>query len=213
MRIAPSEGWRVVSDVALAGGFVTVLTPYGGGRDTCTHAAQRGVVAAEALLTSLTATELLKRVVGRPRPYTALAPDAYDELGALADGYLAGHVTRSPDGSVTYDDDATASFPSGHTSTVAAGAFAVTTLALLSRPDRRPAAALWYLAPTALTAVTGYARVRALAHHPTDVLAGGLIGAASGVLVPLAHLPPARAGAATVSLAPTGTGLAVVGAW
>ena len=44
-----------------------------------------------------------------------------------------------------------------------------------------------YLAATGVTAWTGVLRVRAHKHFPSDVLVGGLAGAAVGILVPELH--------------------------
>lgn len=60
--------------------------------------------------------------------------------------------------------------------------------------------------------MTGYARVRASMHNPTDVLAGGLLGAACGVLIPVAHLR--RPGAPNLPVvAVDADGLRISGVW
>ena len=204
--------WYGVSNALLYGSLLGAVaaTPieYAGagavGRDL-----GRAGIAVEAVGTTYALTELGKKVFHRARPYTALDPDALAAANphgaALAEGYSA------VDGAWV-DPDAVYSFPSGHTATVAAGAFGFTTITLLSLPDRHPVDDLWYAVPTAITAVTGYARVRASMHNPTDVLAGGLLGAACGVLIPVAHLRRPRAPNLPV-VAVDADGLWISGVW
>lgn len=95
---------------------------------------------------SVTLAEIIKGVVGRGRPFVGGAADAFHYL----------HFAWTP---------AYASFPSGHAATSFALAFAV--------------AALW---PRLRTVMIVYAvaicasRLVLLAHHASDVVAGGLVG-------------------------------------
>ena len=106
-----------------------------------------------AVLVSILASELIKYVVGRGRPF----------VGGQANAFNFSHFAGT---------EAYASFPSGHATTAFALAFAVS--------------ALW---PRARVAVFAYALVIAatrlllLAHHPSDVVAGALVGTVGAMAV------------------------------
>ena len=106
-----------------------------------------------AVLVSVLAGELIKYVVGRGRPF----------VGGQANAFNFSHFAGT---------EAYASFPSGHAVTAFALAFAVS--------------ALW---PRARIAMIAYALVIAatrlvlLAHHPSDVVAGALVGTIGAMAV------------------------------
>lgn len=106
-----------------------------------------------AVLVSILAGELIKYVVGRGRPF----------VGGQANAFNFSHFAGT---------EAYASFPSGHATTAFALAFAVS--------------ALW---PRARIAMLAYALVIAatrlvlLAHHPSDVVAGALVGTIGAMAV------------------------------
>lgn len=86
------------------------------------------------------------------------------------------------------------SFPSGHTSAAFAGAAFLGEVHARLHPDR-PSRHWVRGGGLALAALTGYARVRAGHHFPSDVLAGAAVGTLVGWLVPRLHertLDPAR---------------------
>ena len=106
-----------------------------------------------AVLVSVLAGELIKYVVGRGRPF----------VGGQANAFNFSHFAGT---------EAYASFPSGHATTAFALAFAIS--------------ALW---PRARIAMLAYALVIAatrlvlLAHHPSDVVAGALVGTVGAMAV------------------------------
>jgi membrane-associated phospholipid phosphatase len=106
-----------------------------------------------AVLVPVLSGEVIKWIVGRGRPFVGGAPNAFNFAPFTG-------------------TEAYASFPSAHAITSAALAFAV--------------AALW---PRARVVVIVYAlliivsRLVLLAHHPSDVTAGALIGIAGAMLV------------------------------
>jgi len=106
-----------------------------------------------AVLVSVLTGELIKWIVGRGRPF----------VGGQANAFNFSHFAGT---------EAYASFPSGHATTAFALAFAV--------------AAIW---PRARFAVVVYALVIAatrlvlLAHHPSDVVAGALVGITGAMVV------------------------------
>jgi len=106
-----------------------------------------------SVLTPVLAGEVVKWMVGRGRPF----------VGGEASVFTFSHFART---------EAYASFPSAHAITGFALAFAVS--------------AVW---PRARLAMSGYAvliavsRLVLLAHHPSDVVAGALIGVAGAMLV------------------------------
>lgn len=97
-----------------------------------------------------------------------------------------------------------AAFVSGHTSLSAAGSFFFARVFADYHPDSKLKPYVWGVAVT-LPALTGYLRVRAGRHYPTDVIAGYGLGAAVGWLVPTLHKKPLLKGRLTLS--PSGSGL------
>jgi undecaprenyl-diphosphatase len=97
--------------------------------------------------------EFLKGIIGRGRPFVGGAPDAF-------------HYSHFA------WNEAYASFPSGHAVTAFALAFALSSLA----PKWR--GTIWAYA--VLIAIT---RLVLLAHHPSDVLAGALVGVLGAMAV------------------------------
>ena len=78
------------------------------------------------------------------------------------------------------------SFFSGHTSTAAATTFFTAKVWSDYHPDSKWKPVVW-TAAAAVPAVTGYLRVKAGKHYPTDVATGYLVGALTGYLVPHFH--------------------------
>lgn len=78
------------------------------------------------------------------------------------------------------------SFYSGHTGLVATSTFFLASVYADYHPDSKYKWVLFSSAGLA-TVLTGYLRVRAGEHFPTDVILGGLVGTASGILVPHFH--------------------------
>ena len=99
-----------------------------------------------AVLIPVEAGEVLKGVIGRGRPF----------VGGATDAFHYSHFAWT---------EAYASFPSGHAITAFALAFALASLA----PK-------WRIAIWAYAAVIAMTRMILLAHHPSDVLAGALVG-------------------------------------
>jgi undecaprenyl-diphosphatase len=131
------------------------------------------VIYAESTALTSALTDMVKIAVRRPRPFDYTHPS-------------------------TTSTDAELSFPSGHASGVASVAATASYLAFVRSP-RSPRAWITLTAGVLLTAFVSYERVRAGAHFPTDVVAGSLLGASVGVLVPHLHRrerPPVWIGAA-----------------
>ena len=78
------------------------------------------------------------------------------------------------------------SFYSGHTGLVATSTFFLASVYADYHPDSEYKWVLFTSAGLA-TVLTGYLRIRAGEHFPTDVILGGLVGTASGILVPYFH--------------------------
>ena len=137
----------------------------------------------EAMLLTSGATNLTKALVSRSRPYV-YAPD-WDPERPLTSGDRA-------------------SFVSGHTSLAATGSFFFATVFKDYYPDSKLKPYVWGVAAT-IPAVTGYLRVRAAKHFPSDVIAGYALGAGIGYLIPTLHkknvLPKG------MTIAPAGGGL------
>jgi membrane-associated phospholipid phosphatase len=106
-----------------------------------------------AVLVPVLTGELIKWIVGRGRPF----------VGGEANAFNFAHFAGT---------EAYASFPSGHATTAAALAFAV--------------AALWPQARIAMivyVVLIALSRLVLLAHHPSDVVAGALLGVVGAMAV------------------------------
>ena len=106
-----------------------------------------------AVLVPVLAGEVIKWIVGRGRPF----------VGGEANAFNFAHFAGT---------EAYASFPSGHAITSFALAFAVSAV----WPQARPAMIVYAI----LIAIS---RLVLLAHHPSDVVAGALIGVVGAMLV------------------------------
>lgn len=129
------------------------------------HAPTAGLIAGEVMLANTALTLLGKEIAHRPRPfvYNAAAP-------------LPEKLKR----------DARLSFFSGHTSTVAALAFSTAKIWSDYHPDSDWQPLVWAGA-TIIPAAVGYLRMRAGKHFLSDVAAGFVAGAATGLLIPQLH--------------------------
>lgn len=148
----------------------------------------RLVLYGETLAIDLALVQLAKYLVHRPRPYL------YNH-SAEATGLVAAS-----------GDDAWRSFYSSHAA-MSFGA-AVAGAYLLSETGARPAArAAAWAGGFALAAATSNLRVRAGMHFYSDVIIGGLVGAAVGYAVPALHARGERYAPRGADLAAAGAGL------
>lgn len=120
---------------------------------------------AEALAVNALATEGVKRLVSRPRPFT------YDQR--------------------TGDRDDDLSFWSGHSSWTACASLGAARIVDLSSELSTGSRVALYGGASALTLTVMSLRVAGGRHFPTDVLAGGVTGAAIGLGLPTLHLQDA----------------------
>lgn len=136
---------------------------------------------AEAALYSQLITSAVKLSVGRSRPDVRFAEGPRDAT-----------------------DEDHLSFFSGHSSLVFSIAFSAGAVA--HRRGYKLEPVIWGAGLT-LAATTAYLRIAADRHYFTDVMVGSAIGAAGGLLIPriTGSLPD------SVSVVPTGRGLAVIG--
>ena len=119
----------------------------------------------ETVLLTSGITSLSKYAFRRPRPYV-YNPNVSSEI----------KMTTA----------AQASFISGHTSVTAANTFFAAKVFSDYYPDSKWKPVVWTTAAV-IPAVTGYLRVRAGKHYPTDVITGYAAGAAIGYLIPHLH--------------------------
>ncbi len=124
-----------------------------------------GLMYAETLLLTHLTTTAFKQITLRPRPF------AYNDLAPLA-------LRMKP--------DARYSFFSGHVSLTAAASFFSARTWCVYHPDAKGKAAVW-AAAAALPAFAGYLRIRSGKHFLSDVVAGYIVGAAAGWLIPAIH--------------------------
>ena len=139
------------------------------------------IMGLEGLFLTYGSTSLTKAVALRARPFV-YNPNA-DEVGK-------------------YVNDARFSFFSGHTSLTAYGCFFTAKVLHDLHPDARWRPYLWGGAAL-VSGATGYLRIAAGKHFPTDVITGFAVGAGIGWLVPALH----KGKSETFSLYPTGNGL------
>ena len=129
-----------------------------------------GLLYLETMLINQAITDITKYTVLRPRPLV------------WTEGFTSDHSLSSND---------RASFFSGHTSGSAAASFFFARVFSDYFPDSQLKPYVWGVAAT-LPTVTGYLRVKAGKHYPTDVLIGYLVGGAVGYLVPTLHRRPLK---------------------
>lgn len=186
--------------VAVAGAYALGDTIYTGLSDGTDAALADAVLYSESASITFASANLVKIAVRRPRPR---AYRERDRLAALGQPYPANPGT-----------DSSLSFFSGHASQVAALSATATYLAF-SRSHGTTRGFITLLAGTLLTSFVGYERVRAAAHFPTDVIAGAVVGAGIGTLVPALHREAAARKTAVwigvVRPGPDGGGLALTG--
>jgi membrane-associated phospholipid phosphatase len=126
------------------------------------------VVYGQALLVAQGLTQIAKKSVRRPAPFV--------------------YNPRVPMDVRSDSPDAPGSFWSGHASTAFSAAAAYTTTYWLRHPGSEWR---WLVLATSAAAATGVGLIKIHAgyHYPTDIIAGAGAGIASGMLVPLLHLP------------------------
>ncbi len=140
-----------------------LYTQTGAGMD----AGELTVMWGETLLLQQATTGLLKSLFGRARPFV------YND-----DPRIPTELKQS--------STAVRSFPSGHTATAFAGA--VFLGEVFARLNPEDSSRHWVRGTSlALAAVTGWLRIEAGRHYPTDVLAGAVLGSLIGWGVPQLH--------------------------
>ena len=140
------------------------------------RAAEVGWHSAEAIIFATAATNVLKKVVGRARPYVSGDPHDFKFLG----GFAAGH-NRS-------------SFPSGHTSTAFAFAASIATESRKKWPDKWWSEWAIPMGVYSGATVVGISRLYHNAHWASDVALGAAIGTFSGIkVIQWAHAHPKNA--------------------
>ena len=145
-----------------------------------------GVMGVEVLMITYGVTSTTKASVLRTRPY-AYNPDVSLEL--------------------KQEPDARYSFFSGHTAVSASVTFFAAKVFSDMNPNSKWKPLVW-VGAAVVPAATGWARVEAGKHFPTDVVAGYVVGAAIGYFIPVLHLKK-DVSKATLNLEPHSNGLAL----
>jgi undecaprenyl-diphosphatase len=172
----PIAAWGTVSGIGLytALAYAALDPVLSGYRNGVESGIVDGFIYAETIAVTWAATNLAKIAFRRPRP------SAYQEQARRE---AAGGTTTPGDLSAT---NSAMSFFSGHASIVASVSGAATYLAFSrSSTPLRPWLTLGIGA--AATTLVAFGRVMAGEHFPTDVIAGAMVGAGIGVLVPHLH--------------------------
>jgi len=124
-----------------------------------------GLMYFETILLTNTMTGLSKAIFRRTRPY------AYN---------------KDVDFSLKLGTSTRLSFFSGHTSNVAAAAFFSAKVFADNNPGSNMKTVYWSTAAI-VPAIQGFLRVKGGKHFPSDVIAGYIVGALAGILVPQLH--------------------------
>ena len=173
---------RQASDIVLVSSLVVMPQLFLYNNHTRKDIGSLFVLTYEVLSFNYGMTNIVKSAVNRTRPY-AYNPDyTYEERT---------------------DRESRFSFYSGHTSVTASLSFLWAQVMTDYHPDMAKGykIGIWSFAAL-LPATTGYLRVKAGKHYPTDVITGYAIGALTGVLIPYLH----KASNNKVSLYPTRIG-------
>ena len=145
-----------------------------------------GVMGVEVLMITYGVTPTTKASVLRTRPFT-YNPDVSLEL--------------------KQEPDARYSFFSGHTAVSASVTFFAAKVFSDMNPDSKWKPLVW-VGAAVIPAATGWARVEAGKHFPTDVITGYVVGAAIGYFIPVLHLKKDDS-KASLSLEPHSNGMAL----
>jgi len=149
-----------------------------------------GVMFGELYLFTAGATYMTKAIVGRKRPYVFNPDMSVDERFHIA----------SSDGNEVFF-----SFFSGHASAAFATAAFASTLFMDIHGKSVWSHLVWGSTLT-FAALTGYSRVKAGVHYPSDVIVGAMVGSAIGHLVPRLHRKGAE-GRVSLLASPTSIGV------
>lgn len=169
----PSSSGSTMASIGLYAAFAyAVADPILSGvrEDSLSTAIVDATMYGEAISMTLAVTALTKVAIRRPRPIAYIDAEAHKDDPNYSNS----------------DTDSTLSFFSNHSSIVASIGGTATYLAFARSPHSvRP----WITLITAmgLSAMVSYGRVRSGDHFPTDVIAGSIVGAGIGVLVPHLH--------------------------
>ena len=180
-----SESAREISNVLLYGSLIaplSLLLDKKARQDWVTV----GVMGIEVLMITYGVTSTTKTLALRTRPFV-YNPDASFELKREA--------------------DARYSFFSGHTAASASVTFFAAKVFSDMHPNSKWKPLVW-VGAAVIPAATGWARVEAGKHFPTDVITGYVVGAAIGYFIPVLHLKKEDA-KASLSLEPHGNGMAL----
>lgn len=159
-----SESARKGSDLALNVSSALPLLLLAGNKPRG-DAGKLGILFAETMAINYGLTNIIKATSRRPRPYV------FDENLDPAT------IIRAND---------RAAFLSGHTSVSATGGFFFARAFSDYYPDSKLKPLAWVLG-AGLPAFTGYLRFQAGQHYPSDIIAGYVLGATVGYLVPTLH--------------------------
>lgn len=102
------------------------------------------------------------------------------------------------------------SFYSGHAGSTATATFFAAKVFADYHPGLGGKKYLLYAAASLPPAMVGYYRVKALRHFPSDVIAGGLIGASLGILIPELHRRAGRRASFSATYSEEAKGLGMI---
>lgn len=162
-----SNSARQASDIILVSSLIVMPQLFLSQNHTRKDLGSLMIMSYEVLSINYGLTNIVKSAVNRTRPY-AYNPDyTYEERT---------------------DKESRFSFYSGHTSTTAAISFLWAKVMTDYHPDMSKGykIGIWSFAAL-LPATTGYLRMKAGKHYPTDVITGYALGALTGWLIPQLH--------------------------
>jgi membrane-associated phospholipid phosphatase len=171
------------------------------------------VIAMETLFFAGALTNLTKWAFTRYRPYMYILGADPETHASILAGSGADRLAYEE---ALEDPDAALSFWSGHTALAFSAMFATASLLTYKHLDDHPGPlfVMWGGA-LAMGVTVGILRVQSGKHFPSDVMAGAIIGAATGIVIPALHRrrgsPPPVVFAPHAG--PDGGGLSVMARW